>query len=145
LLGLVLLKLGALEDGADDGGRSLEKSRVFSAWKGAVEILNSISAYLSISLVIVLVLSELDVVATLRSVEGETGDDVEAIESSSVLSCSLCALIVLLLDELDVLAELDVCTMPDVLPEFRTVEAETNDDVRSIEGSYVDDAPGGCG
>jgi hypothetical protein len=132
VLVLVLAKLGA-----DDDGRSCEKSRVFNEWNGAVEIVNSINAYfsLSISLVIVLVLSELDVLATLGSVEEETDDKVEAIEGSSVFSWALCLLIVRELDELDVLAELDVRTMLDVLTEPGAVGVEVNDDVRSTEGS----------
>jgi hypothetical protein len=144
VLVLVLAKLGADEVEVDDDGRSCEKSRVFNEWNGAVEIVNSINAYfsLSISLVIVLMLSELDVLATLGSVEGETDDEVEAIEGSSVFSCSLCLLIVLELDELDVLAELDVRIMLGVLTELGAVGVEANDDVRSTEGSQAGHAPG---
>jgi hypothetical protein len=123
VLVFVLLKLDALEVEADDDGRSCETSRAFNAWNGAVEIENSISAYLSISLVIALVLSELDMFITPGSIERETGDDVEAIEGSSMYSSSLCVLIVLVLDELDVLAELSA------------IVVEAKDDVRSIEGS----------
>jgi hypothetical protein len=144
VLMLVLAKLGSVEVEADDDGRSCEKSRVFDEWNGAVEIVNSVSAYLSISisLVIVFVLSELDVLSTLGSVDGETGDDVEAIEGSSVFPCPLCLLIVLVLDELDVLAELNVLTRLKAgeikavgfkAVGFEAIEAEANDDVRAIE------------
>lgn len=88
------------------------------------------------------VLSELDVLSTLGSVDGETGDDVEAIEGSSVFPCPLCLLIVLVLDELDVLAELNVLTRLKAgeikavgfkAVGFEAIEAEANDDVRAIE------------
>jgi hypothetical protein len=134
LIVFVLLTLDALEVEADDDGRSCEKIRAFNEWNGAVEIENSSSAYLSISLVLVVELSEFDVHATHSSVEGKTGDEVEAIEGSSVFSFSLCLLIVLLLDELDVLAELDVRTILDVLAELGAVRVEANDSVLSIEG-----------
>jgi hypothetical protein len=148
VLMLVLAKLGSVEVEADGDGRSCEKSRVFDEWNGAVEIVNSVSAYLSlsISLVIVFVLSELDVLAELDvrtmldvltelgAAGVETNDNVRPAEGSYAGHAPGSwgwEVIALVLAKLNVLTKLKAGEVK--AAEFKAIVVEANDDVRAIE------------